>query len=95
MDEFCNGDGMPYFMSVSLPFGMLLFSDFSGILKRGKISLKKTPIFKRFLGFLQGSVSLSLSKLQDIQTSEKLTSKTLLKANTRFVTSTAFFLSEF
>lgn len=56
MDEFCNGDGMPYFMSVSLPFCMLLFLGFSRILKKGTLSLKKKiPIFKSLFRLLQGT----------------------------------------
>lgn len=95
MDEFCNGDGMPYFMSVSLPFCMLLFLGFSRILKKGTLSLKKKSLFLRVcLGFCREHFSQLAFRLQDIQIREKLTSKIPLKANTRFITSTTSFLSE-
>lgn len=94
-DEFCNGDGMPYFLSVSLPLCMLLCSEFNWITKtRGKPSQKNLFLRVCLVLFAETCFSLPVFKLQVIQISKKLTRKIVLKANTRFVTSTTSFLSE-
>jgi len=93
MDEFCNGDGMPCFMSVFLPLHMLLCCEFNWI-KKTKLTQKK--LFLRVcLGlFAEKCFSQSVFKLQGIQISEKLTRKIVLKANIRSISSTTSFLSE-
>lgn len=58
MDEFCNGDGMPDFMSVLLPLCKLLGSEFNWIKqkKRGEGAYgtfeKKINILKSLFGFI-------------------------------------------
>lgn len=93
MDAFCNGDGMPYFMSVSLPFCLSFSQTSVGFLEGEHFHLKKPLVLRVCFGFA-GKHFLQLAlKLQDIQIREKLTNKVPLK-NTTFVTSTASFLSE-
>lgn len=66
-----------------------------GLQKQGENLHKKTLFLRVSLVlFAETCFSLPVFKLQGIQISKKLTRKIVLKANTRFVTSTTSFLSE-